>query len=131
MDVPVASCLHRKLRRMERYVRASEISSKAQVILKRGFAEIVGCYRNDRGTEDDWIVFTTNGISAVFDGEWRSIPYSEIRRVVREKTKDVDADEITLELRSMSRATFVVNGKDPERGTHDKYLIMMFLGHVI
>ena len=62
---------------------------------------------------------------------WQHIRYSEVNRVVRDEVNDVDADEVCLELSSMSHATMFVNGKNAERGTHDKYMVMMFLESVI
>ncbi len=67
----------------------------------------------------------------MFDGEWRHIPYTEIVSIVRESTKDVTADDLRLELRTQTSTTMLVNGKDVERGTHDKYMVMMFLDSVI
>lgn len=134
MHVPVVSHAHRKLRRLERYVPASEIEQKAQAVVGQlpiDTGTIVGCYRNDGDLPTDWIVFTTDGVSANFDGVWKHIRYSEINRVVRSEVNDVDADEVCLELRSMNHATMLVNGKNTERGTHDKYMVMMFLESVI
>ena len=93
--------------------------------------KIVGCYRNDSGSTGDWIVFATDGVSATFDGEWRHIPYQEIVKVVREGVKDVDSDDVRLEIRSQNIITMLVRGKNTAVGTHDKYSIMMFLEHVI
>lgn len=134
MDTSVASHAHRKLRRMGRYVPASDMSEITQALvadLPPDVGTIVGCYRNNGGLPTDWIVVTTDGISAMFDGTWRHIPYKEISRVVRDERKDVESDEVRLELRSMSHATMLVNGKDADRGTHDKYNFMMFLESVI
>lgn len=134
MHVSIAAHAHRKLRRLERYVPASEMARKAEVVVGRipiDAGTIVGCYQNDGGSATDWIVFTTDGVSAVFNGVWKHIRYSQVNRVVRDEVKGVHADEVCLELRSMSHATMLVNGKNAERGTHDKFMLMMFLESVI
>lgn len=133
MGISVSTHAHRKLRRLGRYVTSSEVAAKAKFVMQHIAIEpdtILGCYQNDGNLATDWIVFTTDGVSAMFDGVWRHIPYSDIKTVVRGVTKDVDNDEVWLELRSMSTVKMLVTGKT-ERGTHDKYEVMMFLESVI
>jgi len=134
MDISVASHARRKLRRLERYLPGSKIAQDAAALVPQFPADanmIVGCYRNDSGSANDWIVFTTDGLSAKFDGVWRHIPYAEISSVVREDSKNIELDEVTLELGSQTPVTMLVNGKDVEKGVHDKYDVMMFLESVI
>jgi hypothetical protein len=134
MRIAVASHAHRKLRRLERYIPAAEIADRAPAFAAQCPAEsgkIVGVYRNDGTSRDEWIVFMTSGQSAVFDGVWRHISYSDISSVVWEEDKDVKADEVCLKLFSRARVTMLVNGKNVERGTHDKYEVMMFLESAI
>jgi hypothetical protein len=134
MNVSVASHAHRKLRQLERYRSASAIVQNPPAcltLIPTLIETIVGCYRNDGGSATDWIVFTTDGISAMFDGIWGHIPYAEITGIVREDVKNVDTDEVCLKLRSQTCVSMLVSGKNVDRGTHDKYSIMMFLESVV
>jgi hypothetical protein len=134
MATSIESHAHRKLRRLHRYVPASEMARTAPALVRK-FTErtgtIVGCYRNDGGSDDDWIVFTTYGIGAMFSGAWRYIHYSEIKEVVRQNSKSIESDDVLLGLRSQSVVTISVNGKDADKCTHDKHCIMMFIESVI
>lgn len=134
MNVTVASHAHRKLRRLGRYLPATSIAKDPAAFairLPTQLDTIVGCYRNDGGAAEDWIVFTNDGISAMFDGIWRHISYSAIIGVSREDGKSIEDDRVCLQLGSHQFATMLVNGKNVERDTHDKYAIMMFIESAI
>jgi hypothetical protein len=134
LNVTVASHAHRKLRRLGRYLRANLIAEDPAAFairLPTQLDTIVGCYRNDGGAAEDWIVFTNDGISAMFDGMWRHISYSTIIGVRREDGKSIEDDRVCLELSSHQFAAMLVNGNNVERDTHDKYAIMMFIESAI
>jgi hypothetical protein len=93
--------------------------------------EIVGCYFNNSATLTDSIVITVNGLVDGCKGQFRLFRYCDMSHVVRSERKGVASDEVELQMRSQSRVTVVIRGKNPERGTHDKFGLMMFLDSVI
>ena len=52
-------------------------------------------------------------------------------RVIREDKKNVEDDNVWLQLRSQHRLALVIHGRDLECGAHDKYSVMMFLESAI
>jgi hypothetical protein len=134
MDVPVAAHAHRKLRRLDRYVPASTIEAdeRANFLSKSPQGgDLVGFYRNDEKEYRNRIVFYSNGLSVDRDGIWQYVSYSDITKVIRAESHNVEEDEVSLEIGWKSILVLVIHGKDVGRGTHDKYDIMMFLDSVI
>jgi len=125
MPLSIATHAHRKLRRLTRYVSVTPLTVVPySAFLTPDEGEIVGYYRNNG---DAVLVFTTTGVIVPKDGLARFVPYAEMADVWPAEADDANEDALHVVLRSRARVTLPVQGRHGLLGTHDKYLVRMFL----